>query len=43
MNLKDKKEMKKDQRIEKIKLGVVIDQKEYVHTIILKEGLQITE
>ena len=33
MNLKEKKEMKKDQKIEKVKSEPVIDLKEFVHII----------
>ena len=41
MNLKDRKEMKRDLRIEKIKLAQAIDLKELELIIFPKEELQI--
>ena len=43
MNKKDKKEMQKDLKTEKVKLEQEIDQKESEHIIFHKEELQIIE
>ena len=43
MKLREEKKKKRDLKIEKIKLEVVIDLRELEHIIFLKEELLITE